>query len=180
MTLAEVVLWGTRIGAVSLADGERSATFAYDPDFLRSDIQVSPITMPLRTDPYRFPALPPATFHGLPGLLADALPDRYGNALIDAWLARQGRTPESFDAVERLCYIGTARDGRAGVRVRHWGPSATGSARDPARRPRRAGVRGARRPHRAVGVVRAARIARTPCATSSASGPPPVARGPRP
>jgi serine/threonine-protein kinase HipA len=107
MTLAEVVLWGTRIGAVSLPDGDRYATFAYDPDFLRSDIQVSPITMPLRTDPYRFPTLPPATFHGLPGLLADALPDRYGNALIDAWLARQGRTPESFDAVERLGYIGT-------------------------------------------------------------------------
>jgi serine/threonine-protein kinase HipA len=107
MTLAEVVLWGTRIGAVSLPDGDRYATFAYDPDFLRSDIQVSPITMPLRTDPYRFPALPPATFHGLPGLLADALPDRYGNALIDAWLARQGRTPESFDAVERLGYTGT-------------------------------------------------------------------------
>jgi len=107
MTLAEVVLWGTRIGAVSLPDGDRYATFAYDPDFLRSDIQVSPITMPLRTDPYRFPTLPPATFHGLPGLLADALPDRYGNALIDAWLARQGRTPESFDAVERLGYTGT-------------------------------------------------------------------------
>lgn len=43
---------------------------------------------------------------GLPGLLADSLPDRYGNALIDAWLATQGRAPGSFDAVERLCYIG--------------------------------------------------------------------------
>lgn len=46
------------------------------------------------------------TFHGLPGLLADSLPDRFGNALINAWLARQGRTPESFNAVERLCYTG--------------------------------------------------------------------------
>ena len=46
------------------------------------------------------------TFHGLPGLLADSLPDRFGNALIDAWLATQGRTPESFNAVERLCYTG--------------------------------------------------------------------------
>ena len=53
-----------------------------------------------------FPALPPNTFHGLPGLLADSLPDRFGNALIDAWLATQGRTPESFNAVERLCYTG--------------------------------------------------------------------------
>jgi serine/threonine-protein kinase HipA len=127
MTLAEIVLWGTRIGAVSLPDGDRYATFAYDPDFLRSDIQVSPITMPLRTDPYRFPTLLPATFHGLPGLLADALPDRYGNALIDAWLARQGRTPESFDAVERLSYIGTRGMGALEFRPA-LGPERTGSS----------------------------------------------------
>jgi serine/threonine-protein kinase HipA len=55
---------------------------------------------------YRFPALAEESFAGLPGLLADSLPDRYGNALIDAWLATQGRDPGSFDAVERLCYIG--------------------------------------------------------------------------
>jgi serine/threonine-protein kinase HipA len=54
-----------------------------------------------------FPALPPGTFHGLPGLLADSLPDRFGNTLIDAWLATQGRRPESFSSIERLCYIGT-------------------------------------------------------------------------
>jgi len=88
---------------------------------------VSPITMPLRTDPYRFPTLPPATFHGLPGLLADALPDRYGNALIDAWLARQGRTPESFDAVERLGYIGTRGMGALEFRPA-LGPERTGSS----------------------------------------------------
>jgi hypothetical protein len=51
---------------------------------------------------YEFPALPQNTFHGLPGLLADSLPDKFGNALINAWLATQGRTPESFNAVERL------------------------------------------------------------------------------
>ena len=178
MTLAEVVLWGTRIGAVSLPDGDRYATFAYDPDFLRSDIQVSPITMPLRSDPYRFPTLPPATFHGLPGLLADSLPDRYGNALIDAWLARQGRTPQSFDAVERLGYIGTRGMGALEFRPA-LGPERTGSTeieidalvelasevlsdRPSSRRRSRA------------------RIARTPCATSLASAPPPAALGPRP
>jgi serine/threonine-protein kinase HipA len=63
--------------------------------------------MPLRADPYAFPELNRVSFHGLPGLLADSLPDRYGNALIDAWLARQGRVPESFDSVERLCYVGS-------------------------------------------------------------------------
>lgn len=56
---------------------------------------------------HQFPELPRNTFHGLLGLLADSLPDKFGNALIDAWLATQGRTPESFSAVERLCYTGT-------------------------------------------------------------------------
>lgn len=105
-TQADVILWGTRIGRVLLPDGDRTAVFAYDPEFLPSGIEVSPVAMPLREEPYTFPALSYDSFHGLPGLLADVLPDRYGNALIDAWLARQGRTPESFDAVERLCYTG--------------------------------------------------------------------------
>ena len=82
------------------------AAFQYDPAFARSGIEVSPITMPLSDRVYVFPDLPQRTFHGLPGLLADSLPDRFGNALIDAWLATQGRTPESFNAVERLCYTG--------------------------------------------------------------------------
>jgi serine/threonine-protein kinase HipA len=106
MTLAEVKLWGRTIGAVSLEDGSRVAAFQYDPAFARSGIEVSPITTPLGDRVYVFPDLPQRTFHGLPGLLADSLPDRFGNALIDAWLATQGRTPESFNAVERLCYIG--------------------------------------------------------------------------
>jgi serine/threonine-protein kinase HipA len=105
-TLAEVRLWGSRIGAVSLQDAGRVASFQYDQAFARSAIEVAPLTMPLRAAPYAFPALAADTFHGLPGMLADSLPDRYGNALIDAWLAGQGRAPESFDAVERLCYIG--------------------------------------------------------------------------
>ena len=104
-TLAEVRLWGTRLGAVSM-DGGRPAVFQYDPAFLPSGIEVSPLRMPLRAAPYEFPALNPDSFHGLPGLLADSLPDRYGRALIDAWLAGQGRRPEDFDAVERLCYVG--------------------------------------------------------------------------
>jgi serine/threonine-protein kinase HipA len=105
MTVAEVRLWGTPIGAVSIEPGQ-AATFQYDPAFLASGVAVAPLTMPPRADPYTFPELNPASFHGLPGLLADSLPDRYGNALIDAWLATQGRSPDSFDAVERLCYVG--------------------------------------------------------------------------
>lgn len=105
-SLAEVRLWGTRIGAVSLQDGEDVADFQYSDEFLGSGIELSPLVMPLSGRVYRFPALPRGTFHGLPGLLADSLPDRFGNALIDAWLARQGRRPDSFNAVERLCYTG--------------------------------------------------------------------------
>ena len=105
--IAEVALWGRTIGAVTMEVGDRVAAFQYDPAFARSGIELSPIVMPLRDRVYTFPALPYPTFHGLPGLLADSLPDKFGNALIDAWLATQGRTPESFNAVERLCYTGT-------------------------------------------------------------------------
>jgi serine/threonine-protein kinase HipA len=107
MTTATVSLWGSRIGAVTLPAGERFASFEYDPDFQRSGIQLSPLAMPLGGQVYRFPALAAESFHGLPGMLADALPDKYGNALIDAWLATQGRTGADFNAVERLCYTGT-------------------------------------------------------------------------
>lgn len=105
-TVAEVRLWGTRIGAVSLEDDTDVAVFQYDDGFVPSRVEVSPLTMPLREQPYTFPGLNTETFHGLPGLLADSLPDRYGHALIDAWLAGQGRDPGSFNAVERLCYVG--------------------------------------------------------------------------
>jgi len=105
--IAEVRLWGRTIGAVSLDEGREVASFQYDAEFSRSGIELSPLVMPLSEQVYQFPALPRNTFHGLPGMLADSLPDKFGNALIDAWLATQGRTPESFNAVERLCYTGT-------------------------------------------------------------------------
>ena len=107
MTVAEVRLWGRRIGAVTWSDGDRIASFEYDADFRSSRIEVSPITMPLDARIHQFPGLPEKTFKGLSGMLADSLPDRYGTALIDAWLARRGRSPESFNPVVRLCYVGT-------------------------------------------------------------------------
>jgi serine/threonine-protein kinase HipA len=105
-TVAEVYLWGSRIGAVSLEDGRDVAAFQYDPAFIQSGIEIAPLKMPLASRIYSFPELPHKTFHGLPGMLADVLPDKFGNALIDAWLATQGRSPQSFNAVERLCYTG--------------------------------------------------------------------------
>jgi serine/threonine-protein kinase HipA len=107
VTVAAVILWGRRIAAVSIAAGERYATFEYDPAFASSGIQLAPVCMPLRTEPYRFPGLPQDAFNGLPGMLADSLPDRWGTALVNAWLAAQGRDQSSFDVVERLCYVGT-------------------------------------------------------------------------
>jgi serine/threonine-protein kinase HipA len=106
-TIARVQLWGRTIGAVSVEADRETAAFQYDPAFARSGIEVSPVTMLLSNRVYEFPELPARTFHGLPGLLADSLPDKFGNALIDAWLATQGRSPGSFNAVERLCYTGT-------------------------------------------------------------------------
>lgn len=105
-TNAEVKLWGTTIGAVSLDDQNRTAEFEYNPSFIQSGIQLSPLVMPLKKGIYRFPDLPYETYHGLPGLISDSIPDKFGNSIIDVWLSKQGRLPESFNAVERLCYTG--------------------------------------------------------------------------
>jgi serine/threonine-protein kinase HipA len=105
-TDARVRLWGRDIGAVSWLPERELGVFQYTAEFARSNIQICPLTMPLREFPYEFPALSKITFKGLPGMLADCLPDKWGNALIDTWLASRGRTADSFNPVERLCYIG--------------------------------------------------------------------------
>ena len=105
---AEVFLWGTRIGVVYQGENDIAAGFEYDKDFLKSGIEPAPFKMPLADKIYTFPELSRSeAFHGLPGLVADSLPDKFGNAVIDQWLSMHGRTPESFTAVERLCYTGT-------------------------------------------------------------------------
>ena len=107
MTDASVILWGRRIGAVSWDAGRSIGVFQYDPQFVSAGIEVAPFAMPAREAPYEFPGLGQEAFKGLPGLLADALPDRYGNALIDAWLVETDRTREEFNPVHRLCYVGS-------------------------------------------------------------------------
>lgn len=106
-TTAEVMLWGTRIGAVTWVGEQGLGYFQYDQDFLSFAIDVAPLKMPLQEEPFVFRSLSRTTFKGLPGMLADVLPDKFGNRLIDAWLAQQSRQPESFNPVERLCYVGT-------------------------------------------------------------------------
>lgn len=107
MTIAEVRLWGSTIGAVAWDARANIARFEYEQEFQHSGIELAPLMMPLASRIYSFPALNRETFHGLPGLLADSLPDDFGNALIDAWLAREGRSDQPLDPVERLCYTGT-------------------------------------------------------------------------
>lgn len=102
---AEVWLWGKRIAYIDL-DEKGCINFEYDEEFQKSNIELSPIMMPLSNDVYKFPELLSDTFKGAPGLIADSLPDKFGNAVIDRWLAKQGRVPESFNVIERLCYIG--------------------------------------------------------------------------
>jgi len=125
MSQASVRMWGTVIGAVSWTE-HGWANFEYSPDFVSSGIEVSPLVMPLGKQIFSFPALSRESFHGLPGLLADSLPDRFGNALIDSWLASQGRDAISFNPVERLCYTGTRGMGALEF-VPAIGPVATGS-----------------------------------------------------
>ena len=107
MTNASVELWGKQIGAVSWLSDRGVGVFQYTPEFEFSGLEVSPLRMPWREAPYEFPELSRKTFKGLPGMLADSLPGKFGNALINAWLAQQSRTEDSFDSVERLCYTGT-------------------------------------------------------------------------
>ncbi|TVQ30912.1 MAG: type II toxin-antitoxin system HipA family toxin [Phycisphaeraceae bacterium] len=106
VTVAEVRMWGRQIGAVTIEGPGQIASFEYAESFRKSGVEISPLTMPLGAQIYRFPELPRESFYGLPGLLADSLPDKFGNAVIDAWLATQGRLPDEIDAVERLCYTG--------------------------------------------------------------------------
>lgn len=105
VTLAYINIWGQRAGVVMWNENTESAVFEYEPSFERLGLNLSPILMPLNPHrSYQFTSISKDTFMGLPGLLADALPDAYGKALLDRWLATIGR---SFaNPVERLCYQG--------------------------------------------------------------------------
>ncbi len=107
MSTATVKLWGTTIGYVAMDNDEAFARFEYDPEFGNLAVEPAPIHMPVTPQRiYQFPELPPRSFHGMPGLIADSLPDKYGQRLINVWLAQTGRRPEDFNAVDRLCYTG--------------------------------------------------------------------------
>ena len=101
----KVKLWGTTIGYLHRKDNGLIG-FQYDENFIPSGIEVSPIRMPLSDTTYSFPTLPEETFSGLPGMLADSLPDKFGKIVIERYLENQGRDKDSLTALEKLCYTG--------------------------------------------------------------------------
>lgn len=105
--VARVEMWGQTVGALAYQPESGLCAFEYDPAWIRTGIEISPIRLPLSSRIYQFPALPRPTYRGLPGAFADTLPDDFGNAVIDAWLARTGRARDSFTALERLLYTGS-------------------------------------------------------------------------
>ena len=122
---ADLYYQGVKAGVAYWDADRRLGVFEYTPKFVRSGVELAPLMMPLRAGPYQFTNLH-ESFGGLPGLLADSLPDTYGNALINDWLRQQGRSPEDFSPVERLCYIGNrgmgALEFRPAIRERNSQP----------------------------------------------------------
>ena len=102
----EVVYQGNRIGALSFDAGSGIGAFEYTRSFIEGGIALSPLQMPLANRVYSFPELGRATYRGLPGMLADSLPDDFGNSVLNEWAASQGKSPSDISPLERLQYIG--------------------------------------------------------------------------
>ncbi len=110
-TILEVNLWGEKVGAAVWDEEKEIGIFEFYDSFARLNWDIAPLTMPLedirRSDRiFQFPAHKGKTFKGLPGMLADSLPDDYGNKIIDEWLASRGLNSETFTPIDRLCYVG--------------------------------------------------------------------------
>ena len=106
VNVIQVYAWGEFVGALALDPRLGFYAFEYDPRWLRTGRELAPLQMPGSASPYVFPSLPVETFQRLPALLADALPDRFGNALIDAYLAGKGVDKARITAIDRLAYMG--------------------------------------------------------------------------
>ncbi|WP_339699933.1 type II toxin-antitoxin system HipA family toxin [Algoriphagus aquimarinus] len=121
---AEIWIWDKLAGAILWDETEQLGSFEFNQNFLRSGLDISPIKMPLSQGNriYKFSEIRKSrgdvfdTFKGLPGLLADMLPDKYGNQLINAWLVQNGREADSLNPVEQLCFIGKRGVGALEIR----------------------------------------------------------------
>ncbi|MEX0980776.1 MAG: type II toxin-antitoxin system HipA family toxin [Bacteroidales bacterium] len=111
MTIVKVIIWDEIAGYLVQNDDTGDISFQYDEDFLLKGLEISPFHLPLEnaingTNDFSFPRLDNKTFKRLPGMISDSLPDAFGTRIINHWLERQGRTPQSFSTLERLCYVG--------------------------------------------------------------------------
>ena len=111
VAIADVIIWDKKVGVVLWNEQKNLGIFEFDKSFLKLGLDISPVMMPISEAQkgnriFSFPMLNPETFKGLPGLLSDSLPDKFGNQIIDAWLAQQGKISSDFNPVDRLCYIG--------------------------------------------------------------------------
>lgn len=104
--LIEVSAWGQLVGAIAPATARDTYVFEYDSSWIAKGIELAPALMPLARKLYTFPGYPAETFYGLPPAIADSLPDRFGNSIVDAWLARNGVSAENVTALDRLAYLG--------------------------------------------------------------------------
>ena len=111
VNVATIVLWKKNVGAVLWDESRQYAIIEFEDSFIKSALDITPLIMPL-TDLqngnkiFSFSNLNWETYYGLPGLLSDSLPDRFGNRILEAWLTRQGRNLQNINPVERLCYTG--------------------------------------------------------------------------
>lgn len=101
-----VSLWGHRVGIIIPAPRQGFYAFKYDQSFLTSGIEIAPLMMPLRPEPYQFIELPLSEYYGLPPVFADSLPDAFGNTMIDRWMAQHGYEKNEVSPLDRLAYIG--------------------------------------------------------------------------
>jgi serine/threonine-protein kinase HipA len=106
MEVIKIIYRDDEVGALSFDTRKGLGAFEYAPDFVKKGIELSPIKMPLSKRIYRFPELDVNTFKGLPGLIADSLPDDFGNAVLNAWVAGQGGSPNDISPLQRLQYTG--------------------------------------------------------------------------
>ena len=102
----EVKYRNSRVGAVSFDTDAGIGAFEYDQSFIGEGIELSPIKMPLAKRIYSFPELGHKTFRGLPGLISDSLPDDFGNATLDEWVAGHGKSPDDLSPLDRLQFVG--------------------------------------------------------------------------
>lgn len=125
MITAKVYLFDLFVGGLLWDEETQLGLFEYDPEFVKTGIEISPIHLPLKADQtYAFPSLSRDTYKGLPAILADSLPDDFGSALIDAWLAKEGRDKSTFTPVERILY-----QGARGMGALEYRPALDGAAK---------------------------------------------------